>query len=60
MLCKRGEPMQSELCDSDEEFVEIETDGDNETHEVVAEESDTEPGNGAEGGLETIVVSAKF
>lgn len=60
MLCKRGEPMQSELFDSDEEFVEIETDDDNETHEVVAIETNTEPGNDAEGELETTVVSAKF
>lgn len=63
MLCKRSEPTNSELFDTDEEFVEIDTDDDNETYETVAEESNTEQRNDTEGEGErrdTAEVSTKF
>lgn len=55
--------MQLELFDSDEEFLEIDTDDDNETYEVVADESNTEQTNDTEGEREwreTTEVCTKF
>lgn len=54
--------MQSELFDTDEEFVEIDTDDDNETYEIVAEESNTEQRNDIEEERERrqTAVSIKF